>query len=94
MHAAGFTQVLPLQNWGWSSNSTDFVVKGAPPRREAPFSIELRYVTPGYFQALGIPIRAGRGIETSDTGSSPRVILVNETLARTSFGTADPSASR
>jgi putative ABC transport system permease protein len=90
VRAAGFTQVLPLQNWGWSSNSTDFVVKGTPPRRDAPFSIELRYVTPGYFQALGIPIRAGRGIETSDTGSSPRVILVNETLARTYFGNANP----
>ncbi|HEY0284208.1 MAG TPA: ABC transporter permease [Vicinamibacterales bacterium] len=87
VQAAGFTQVLPLQNWGWSSNSADFVVKGAPPRREAPFPIELRYVTPGYFQALGIPIRSGRGIEATDTGRSPRVILINETLART-YGTA------
>ena len=90
VQAAGFTQVLPLQNWGWWSNSTDFFVKGAPPRREAPFPIELRYVTPGYFQALGIRIRAGRGIETSDTSNSPLVILINETLARTYFGTADP----
>jgi putative ABC transport system permease protein len=90
VQAAGFTQVLPLQNWGWWSNSADFVVKGAPPRREAPFPIELRYVTPGYFQALGIPIRSGRGIEATDTGRSPRVILINETLARTYFGTADP----
>ncbi len=90
VQAAGFTQVLPLQNWGWWSNSTDFFIKGAPPRREAPFPIELRYVTPGYFQALGIRIRAGRGIETSDTRNSPLVILINETLARTYFGTANP----
>ena len=90
VQAAGFTQVLPLQNWGWWSNSTDFFIKGAPPRREAPFPIELRYVTPGYFQALGIRIRAGRGIETSDTRNSPVVILINETLARTYFGTANP----
>ena len=90
VQAAGFTQVLPLQNWGWWSNSAAFVVKGAPPRTDAPFSIELRYVTPGYFQALGIPLRGGRGIETSDTGNAPRVILINETLARTYFGTADP----
>jgi putative ABC transport system permease protein len=90
VRAAGFTQVLPLQNWGWWSNSTDFVVKGAPPRREAPFPIELRYVTPGYFQAMGIPIQAGRGVETGDTRNAPRVILINETLARTYFGTANP----
>ena len=90
VQAAGFTQVLPLQNWGWWSSSTDFVVKGAPPRREAPFPIELRYVTPGYFQALGIPIRGGRSIEATDTANAPRVILINETLARTYFGRADP----
>ncbi len=56
VRAAGFIQMLPLQNWGWSSNSSDFRRRGepAPP---ATFPIELRYVTPGYFQALGIPIR-------------------------------------
>ena len=58
--------MLPLQNWGWNSVSTDFVVKGAPPRNEPAFPIELRYVTPGYFDALGIPIRRGRGILATD----------------------------
>ena len=90
VQAAGFTQVLPLQNWGWLSWSSDFLIRGAPPRREAPFQIELRYVTPGYFRALGIPVRAGRSIEASDTMQSPRVIMINATLARMSFGTADP----
>jgi putative ABC transport system permease protein len=88
--AAGFTQVLPLQNWGWTSSSTDFFVKATPPRRDTPFLIELRFVTPGYFEAMGIRIRAGRDFETTDTSTSPRVILINETLARTIFGTADP----
>jgi putative ABC transport system permease protein len=90
VRAAGFTQVLPLQNWGWSSSSTDFFVKGTPPRTEAPFLIELRFITPGYFEAMGIRIRAGRGFEKTDTGTAPRVVLINETLARTIFGTADP----
>jgi predicted permease len=90
VRAAGFTQVLPLQNWGWSSSSMDFFAKGTPPRREAPFLIELRFVTPGYFQAMGIRIRAGRGFETTDTSTAPRVLLINETLARTYFGTANP----
>jgi putative ABC transport system permease protein len=88
--AAGFTQVLPLQNWGWNSVSTDFVVKGAPPRSEPPFPIELRYVTPGYFDALGIQIRRGRGFLASDTRNAPPVILINETLARRYFGDENP----
>ena len=90
VQAAGFTQVLPLQNWGWSSSSTDFFVVGTAPRRESPFPIELRYITPGYFQALGIQLRRGRNVETSDTAASPRVVVINETLARAYFGTADP----
>jgi putative ABC transport system permease protein len=89
VQAAGFTQVLPLQNWGWSSSSTDFFVRGTPPRLEAPFLIELRFVTPGYFEALGIPIRRGRDVDASDTAKTPRVILINETLARTYFGSVD-----
>jgi hypothetical protein len=82
VRAAGFTQVLPLQNWGWNGASTDFVVKGEPARNEPAFPIELRYVTPGYFEALGIPIRRGRSVLLDDTKNAPAVILINETLAR------------
>jgi predicted permease len=89
VQGAGFTQVLPLQNWGWSSSSTDFFVRGTAPRREAPFPIELRYVTPGYFQALRIQLRGGRNVEASDTAASARVIVINETLARAYFGAGD-----
>jgi putative ABC transport system permease protein len=90
VQAAGFTQVLPLQNWGWSSSSTAFFVRGTAPRGDAPFPIELRYITPGYFPALGIHVRSGRNVDATDTAASPRVIVVNETLSRTYFGAADP----
>ncbi|MGH7502000.1 MAG: ABC transporter permease [Longimicrobiales bacterium] len=87
--AAGFTQLLPLQNWGWTSNSSDFTRAGQAP--ELPeFPIELRYVTPGYFPALGIAIRNGRGFTEADDRASPPVIIVNETLARLYFEDGDP----
>ena len=89
VRAAGFIQMLPLQNWGWSSNSSDFRRRGEPPPATT-FPIELRYVTPGYFQALGIPIRKGRALTEQDTKDAPRVILINEALARQTFGSEDP----
>jgi putative ABC transport system permease protein len=89
VRAAGFTQLLPLQNWGWNSNSSDFTLRGQPPRQPF-FPIELRFVTPGYFQALGIPIRKGRGFTDGDTAGAPGVVLINEALARRSFGDEDP----
>ena len=81
VRASGFTQMLPLQNWGWFSVSTDFVPKGQPPV-SPPFQIELRYVTSGYFEALGIPLTRGRVFTDRDTRDAPRVIVINETLAR------------
>ena len=38
-------------------------------------------VTPGYFPALGLRIAAGRAIDDRDQPTSPRVVMVNETLA-------------
>jgi predicted permease len=43
----------------------------------------MRAVTPGYFQAMGIPIVAGRPLTAADGASSPGVAVVSETLART-----------
>jgi putative ABC transport system permease protein len=39
-------------------------------------------VTPGYFAAMGIPLKAGRDVRMSDTRQSEQVVLVNEQLAR------------
>ena len=67
-----------------------FVVRGRPPVTPV-FPIQLRYVTPGYFEALGIPIVKGRGFTDRDEQGATPVILINETLARRYFGDADPT---
>jgi predicted permease len=89
VHAAGFAQMLPLQSWGWTSNSSDFRVRGRPARPEE-FQIELRYVTPGYFEALGIPLRRGRRFSPADIAGAPAVIMINERLASRAFPGEDP----
>jgi putative ABC transport system permease protein len=43
----------------------------------------------GYFQTLGIPLMQGRDFTPRDTATSPKVILVNETLARRFFPRGD-----
>ena len=49
---------------------------------------------PGFFKAMGIPITSGRDVQASDTRTSPRVVLVNETLARQHWPGADPIGRR
>ena len=45
-------------------------------------SAALRSASPDYFAAMGVAIRSGRAFRADDTASSPRVAVVNETLAR------------
>jgi predicted permease len=83
VRAAGLISLLPLQNSGWYG----FVrVTGRPEM----FRTELRYVTPGYFRAMGIPLRRGREFSARDGTGTGRVILVNEALARQCFPNEDP----
>ena len=46
-------------------------------------------ISPGYFAATGTTLIAGRPFAIQDDAASPRVAIVNETLARLLFGTAD-----
>jgi predicted permease len=51
-------------------------------------------VGPGYFDALQIPLLAGRAIDPHDTDASPRVAVVNEAFARELTGGANPVGRR
>jgi putative ABC transport system permease protein len=54
-----------------------------------------RLVTPGFMETLGIPLRRGRLLAETDIASgAAAVVVVNETLARTIFGDANPIGQR
>jgi putative ABC transport system permease protein len=44
--------------------------------------MEIRFVTPDYFETMGIPIRSGRGFNAADDAGAPPVIAVSESVAR------------
>ncbi len=47
-------------------------------------------ITPGYFRALGIPLRAGREFNDRDTAAAPKTVVVNEAFARHYFPNQNP----
>jgi predicted permease len=57
-------------------------------------SVKWRYVSPGYFEALGIPIRRGRSFSEADRAPGLRNIMVNQLLARRLAGDGDPIGKR
>ena len=50
--------------------------------------------TPGYLEALGVPILSGRNVNNGDTSQSTGVVVINQTLARQFFGNEDPVGRR
>jgi putative ABC transport system permease protein len=84
--ATGFPPVTPQRG-------TRFEIEG---RTLTPAESGALFVaaTPGYFKALGAPIRSGRGIERTDGAGAPAVALINETLASALFGGQDPVGRR
>jgi predicted permease len=48
------------------------------------------WVSPGYFNTMGIPVVRGRGFNQNDTAASTRVAVVNQTFVRKLLGGADP----
>ena len=81
--AAGAGNVTPLCQ---CNQTTSFEIEGAPPfpPGEGP-DVGWRIITPGYFAALGVPLREGRAFDAADNASARRVVIVNQTLARRYF---------
>jgi predicted permease len=84
--------LVGLFNPGSLTNSIS--VEGyTPPPGPAP-GAKINVVSPEYFGTVGMRLVAGRGFTERDTGSAPRVAVVNETFARTFFGGQNPLGRR
>jgi predicted permease len=75
VEAAGFAVTLPLNDGRWEGP----VFRDGDPARVQTFE---NVVSPRYFDAMKIPLVAGRPFTDSDDQESPRVAIVNQRLAR------------
>ena len=51
-------------------------------------------VSPGYFEAIGIPLRRGRWLDERDTAQAPLTVVISESLAKRRFPDRDPIGQR
>jgi putative ABC transport system permease protein len=61
-----------------------------PLSRGADNVVEVLWASPEYFDTLGIRLVRGRGISDRDRPGQPKVVVINETAARTYWGAEDP----
>ena len=69
---------------GWDSNG--IVVEGYTPRDGERMSCDATWVSPDYFKSLEIPFLLGRDFDERDRIGAPKVVIVNEKMARHYFG--------
>jgi len=86
--SASATSDLPMQG--------DWLIVFTP---EGPRPSQLPVATnalvlPGFFEAMRVPLRAGRVFNANDTRGTPGVVVINETMARKYYGNANPVGRR
>jgi putative ABC transport system permease protein len=92
VETAGAVSVLPLAG---DDNSNFVQIEGRPPLPPGQaLRAGRRNVSTDYFNALRIPLKAGRGIAPSDAADAPPVAVINEAMARSFFAGEDPLGKR
>jgi predicted permease len=57
---------------------------------EKGLTVEVHAVSPGYFEAMGIPVVAGRSFNDRDTKGATKAIMINQAMAKRFFPSQDP----
>ncbi|HMA41002.1 MAG TPA: ABC transporter permease, partial [Gemmatimonadales bacterium] len=94
VRAAGAVFGLPLTDFGYSISALELDGRTLSQEEQDGLSLQIRVVTPGYFAAMGIPVRRGRGILASDREDAPPVMVVNDAAARRIWPDQDPVGHR
>ena len=91
VEAAAVTSQVPR---GRGGNGNGLVPEGRKMDAASSISSRLRMVTPGYFDAMRIPIARGRALTDGDRRGSLKVMVISEALARAAFPNQDAIGRR
>jgi len=90
--AAAAISNLPM---GGDNSSGSFQVENRPVQEGQPSPHgDSHYVSPGYFEAMGIPLAKGRLFDARDTAEATPAIIIDEVLADHFFPGDDPVGHR
>lgn len=91
VEAAGAIDDLPLRG----GSNQPIAIEGRPAMQisEQP-EVSVRVITPGYMNALHIPLKQGRLFTEADAADKPPVVLISESMARHFWPNENPVGKR
>ena len=93
VQAIGGAVNLPLAASGYSIGRA-FVPEGRQQTADESINASFSTITGEYFRALQIPLLAGRAFGVHDNQNAPKVVIVNETVAKHHFGSSDAALGK
>ncbi len=79
--------------FGGGTTGGNLTIEGYHPKTGEYVGASRIAVNAGFFQAMGIPLRAGREFTERDSIGAPKVVVINETFARKYFAGRNPIGS-
>jgi putative ABC transport system permease protein len=86
IEAAGAINGLPLTGYSYAFSASTRDGQALVDDDQDRLTTQLRIVTPGLFEAMGIPVIRGRTFRDADSAGATRVMVVNESAARLIWG--------
>src|SRR5437762_2556011 len=87
VQAAGGSVNLPLNPSGYAIGR-GFIPEGRPLTVDEAKDAMFSTITGDYFRALQIPLVSGRTFEPRDNADAPKVVIINDTIAKRHFASA------
>jgi predicted permease len=87
VQSVGRTLIAPIHGGGWNCQAWH---EGADHNDPSAVSANVRSADPSYFATMKTPVLLGRVFTSADAAKSPPVAVLNQTLARRLYGTANP----
>ena len=73
-----------------SNSSSNITVQGYAAQEDEDMNVDENWVGPNFLATMGIPLLNGREFSDADSGTSAKVAIINEAMARRYFAGRNP----